>query len=158
MIDPSIIPAVFFGLFSAVDPQPLEISITTQTKTLSYEVELADSPFEQIRGLMFRPSLKEDGGMLFHYNSAQSVQFWMKNVSFSLDILFIDGCGTISQIHENAKADDETIIASRSPVAAVLEIAGGASKRAQISIGDRVSYDFDGIASPACDQGSLSSP
>jgi hypothetical protein len=156
MIDPSIIPAVFFGLFSAADPQPLNVSITTQTETLSLEVELADSPFEQLRGLMFRQSLKEDGGMLFHYSSAQPVQFWMKNVSFGLDILFIDACGAISQIHENAKANDETIIASLGPVLAVLEIEGGASKRAQIKLGDQVSYEIDGVPSPTCSLGSLS--
>jgi|GEM_PF-3414813 len=152
MIDLSIIPAIFFGLVSASDPQPIVISITTQTDLQHFEVELADSSFEQIRGLMFRASLQKGGGMLFQYRSAKPVQFWMKNVNFPLDMLFIGNCGYISQIHEHAIANDETIIASYEPVLAVLEIEAGASKRAQIKLGDHVSYEVDGVALPKCEQ------
>jgi hypothetical protein len=74
MID---LPAVLLGLFSPVESQPLDVLISTQTAAPSFEVKLAAGPFEQMRGLMFRPSLQEGQGMLFHYQSEQYVQFWV---------------------------------------------------------------------------------
>jgi len=87
---------------------------------------------------MGRTSLEAGQGMLFVYAENRDVAFWMKNVTMSLDMIFIDHCGQIIQIHGNAQPDDETIVASNAPVRAVLELSGGASKRDQIRIGDRL--------------------
>ncbi len=63
-------------------------------------VELAVTPAEQQRGLMFRESLRKDHGMLFIYNEEESnLSFWMKNCRMNLSIAFVDGRGVIAKIH-----------------------------------------------------------
>ena len=133
------IPALFFSIFAPSDAEPVEVQIDTK----SYHVEIADTPYEQMKGLMGRSDLGPREGMLFVYEKVRDVQFWMKNVDIPLDMIFLDACGTIVQIHENAKPDDVSVIASTEPVRAVLELRGGASKRDQIRQGDIVKMSMD---------------
>ncbi len=106
-------------------------------------VEIADGLFSRARGLMFRENLPENSGMLFIYNEEVEVPFWMKNVSFPLDLVFANFNGHIVSIHRDAPPFDLTQIRSRSPFSSVLEINAGASKRAQIKLGDQMSWKTD---------------
>lgn len=56
----------------------------------SYFVELASTPGERQQGLMYRGSLAEDQGLFFVMPEERIQKFWMKNVSFPIDIIFID--------------------------------------------------------------------
>jgi uncharacterized protein len=53
------------------------------------ELEVARTPQQQAMGLMYRPALPDNRGMLFEFSSPQSVNFWMKNVPVALDMLFL---------------------------------------------------------------------
>lgn len=64
-------------------------------------VELALTSSHQSHGLMFRPTLNDEEGMLFSWNYEQPRSFWMKNTCLALDMLFIRADGTISKILEN---------------------------------------------------------
>jgi uncharacterized membrane protein (UPF0127 family) len=55
------------------------------------KAEVADTQKDRERGLMYRESLGEDGGMLFVFDSQDRYPFWMKNVEFSIDIIWING-------------------------------------------------------------------
>lgn len=101
-------------------------------------VEVADTSWSRAKGLMYREALDEESGMLFVYDRPRTVTFWMKNVAFPLDLLFIDASGEVVRIVDHAAPDDWTPIPSRDAVSSVLEIAGGASKRAQIREGANV--------------------
>src|SRR5690606_18293913 len=59
-----------------------------------FDVELALTPEEQMRGLMFREELADDGGMLFVFPDEQHRAFWMKNTLVPLDMVFIRADGT----------------------------------------------------------------
>lgn len=102
---------------------------------LVFSVEIADTPETRARGLMFRRSLPEQGGMLFIYEHPQSVSFWMRNTLIPLDLIFIDETGAVRHIHPQARPLDETPIpgaAAGDPDPArlmVLEIAGGEAAR-----------------------------
>ena len=72
----------FFTLFSLSGRQ-IEIS----GKIL--EVEIADTPEKHARGLMGRTLLEEGKGMLFVYDKAQRLSFWMKNTLVPLSIAFL---------------------------------------------------------------------
>ena len=59
-------------------------------KTCVFSVELAITPEEQERGLMFREKLPGNGGMLFLYNDDDIRYYWMKNTFISLDMIFLN--------------------------------------------------------------------
>ena len=119
-------------------PDASELVIETAESKHIFYIELADTPSKWERGLMFRKSLKEDQGMLFVFPAEQIAQFWMKNTLIPLDMLFIDTAGNIIKIKRNAEPKSLEIISSGKLVMAVLEIAGGVSKKLNIQTGDRV--------------------
>lgn len=66
-------------------------------------VEVADSPEERARGLMFRDSLPENTGMLFIFEADGNYPFWMLNMKFSLDMIWLDSEGNVVYIAENVQ-------------------------------------------------------
>ena len=66
-------------------------------------LELALTPEEIGQGLMYRPHLPEDSGMLFLFQQNRVPSFWMKDTMIPLDLLFLDGKGVILEISENAQ-------------------------------------------------------
>ncbi len=53
------------------------------------KVELADTPYQHQRGLMFRNKLGEDDGMLFKFKHPQNLKFWGLNTYIPLAIAFV---------------------------------------------------------------------
>jgi uncharacterized membrane protein (UPF0127 family) len=121
---------------SALQRVPLEIQ--TAKKALRYEVEVAATPDEQARGLMFRTSLPSMGGMIFLMRTPDMATFWMKDTVIPLDMIFIRTDGTIARIAANAVPESLEVVSSGEPVSAVLEIIGGGAAAAGIAEGDRV--------------------
>lgn len=107
-----------------------------------FEVELALTPQEMAKGLMYRESMPEEHGMLFYFGQEREVGFWMRNTLIPLDMIFIQSDGTISHIHENAVPHDETAIPSDGLVRAVLELNGGTAQKFGILVGDQVRHEF----------------
>jgi uncharacterized membrane protein (UPF0127 family) len=101
--------------------------------------QVAATPEQQERGLMFRRSLAPDEGMIFPYDPPASVSFWMHNTLIPLDMIFIRADGTIARI-TTAKALDDTPIPAGEPVAAVLEIGAGRAAELGIREGDRTDW------------------
>ncbi|MBI3811600.1 MAG: DUF192 domain-containing protein [Nitrospirae bacterium] len=87
-----LIPIFLIAIASAThgqEPTPSTLKMTLPDgKPL--QVEVADTPMEQTRGLMFRTDLPEDHGMLFIFERPGKNQFWMKNTLIPLDILWMD--------------------------------------------------------------------
>ena len=102
----------------------------------NFTVDVADDAQERGQGLMFVEQMPMLSGMLFVYDSPQSVSFWMKNTLIPLDMLFVAPDGTILHIHENAVPGDLTPIPGGDGVQMVLEVNGGLSQRLGIEIGD----------------------
>lgn len=61
-------------------------------------LEIADSPEERRVGLSFRDPLPENHGMLFIFGREQAYSFWMMDMKFSLDIIWIDSDGIVVHI------------------------------------------------------------
>jgi uncharacterized membrane protein (UPF0127 family) len=113
--------------------------------TLRFTVEVADTEAERARGLMFRERLQQFGAMLFVYESAQPVAFWMRNTLIPLDMLFFDDAGRLARVHSNAKPRDETPIPGGTDIRYVLEINGGMAESLGIGPGAELRH-------PALDQ------
>ena len=134
---------------NAAVPAPLErspagldqvaLTIRSGGKVHVFTVEVARTPEEQQRGLMFRESLAADRGMIFPYDPPQPVAFWMKNTLIPLDMIFIRADGTIANI-ETAVPLSLDSVPSAGNAAAVLEIAGGRSAELGIRAGDKVDW------------------
>ena len=122
----------------APDLQPLEI--VSKTGVHTFAVEMAVTPEEQAKGLMFRKKLPEGQGMLFDFQSEKPATFWMKNTYVSLDMIFIRANGTILRIAENTVPLSEALVPSGGPVRAVLEVVAGTASRLGIAPGDRVAH------------------
>lgn len=109
-----------------------------------FRAEVADTPEEQARGLMFRTQLADDFAMLFApyppTGGPREASFWMKNTPSALDILFIRADGTVARIAENTVPMSEAPVSSGEPVAAVLEVRGGRTAELGIGEGDRVRW------------------
>jgi uncharacterized protein len=107
-------------------------------KLCSFEAELAVTPEQQEKGLMFRKSLRKDAGMLFVFDSDQLRFFWMKNTYIPLDLVFITSKLVVASISRHAKPFDETTLPSTVPARYVLEINAGEAARCKIKVGSKV--------------------
>ncbi len=107
-----------------------------------FEVEMATSPAQRRLGLMHRPRMAANAGMLFDYGMPRLISMWMKNTVIPLDMIFIAGNGRIISIAENTTPFSLTAIGSGSPARAVLEINAGTVARLHIKPGDRVEHDI----------------
>lgn len=104
----------------------------------SFQIEIAESHEDKMRGLMFRESLPKNSGMLFPYSPPINARMWMKNTLIPLDMLFIDTNQKIAHIHHNAIPHSLTPIGSGQDVVAVIEINGGEAKAQNIQLGDSI--------------------
>jgi uncharacterized membrane protein (UPF0127 family) len=85
------------GRSDASDPAELptaEIRVGNDVLT----VEVAATPGQRGRGLMFREKLPDDRGMLFIFPDDRVLEFWMRNTSIPLSIAFADASGQIVRI------------------------------------------------------------
>ena len=105
-----------------------------------FDVWLARSRPQQMRGLMFVRDLLPDTGMLFLYGDARPVSMWMKNTYISLDILFIRADGTVSSIARDTEPLSLRSVASAEPVSFVLELAAGVTASLGIEPGDTMMW------------------
>ena len=116
------------------------LEIVTASGVHVFTVEVARTDEERAKGLMFRKELPEGRGMLFDFKPDQHVSMWMRNTYIPLDMLFINGDGTIRRIAENTVPLSEKTIPSGGPVRGVLEVIGGTAKKLGIKPGDRVAH------------------
>lgn len=128
------------GEAAAITVSTPEVAVLTPTGELRFFVEVARTPQERARGLMFRESLAADAGMIFLFDEDEDHSFWMKNTKIPLDMIFIDSTGLIVGVVENA---EPFTLSSRSvgqPSRYVLEVAGGTCRREGIAVGHRLRF------------------
>ncbi len=103
--------------------------------------ELAKTPAQWSRGLMYRPSLPADSGMLFIFPQESIQSFWMKNTLIPLDMIFISADQKIVDLKNNflpCTADPCPTYQSAAPAKYVLEVNGGLVKKMGISLGENI--------------------
>lgn len=111
---------------------------TVTIKEVEVQVEIADGLYEQARGLMGRTELAGDRGMLFVYDSEQTLSFWMKGTLIPLSIAFMDSEGRIIDIQDMKPLDDEEPhYVSSEPAQYALEVNQGFFEEHGIEVGDR---------------------
>ncbi len=125
--------------------QYLPITATVNISGREIQLEVVNTPRQQEKGLMFRPPLSDDRGMLFPFTPARPVAFWMKNTPSPLDIIFLLD-GEVKAIARNAttcKTDPCPIYPADGVVADnVLEVRAGLTQELGLKEGDRISVKF----------------
>ncbi|PKB66065.1 MAG: hypothetical protein BZY81_08305 [SAR202 cluster bacterium Io17-Chloro-G4] len=112
-----------------------------------FPVELALTSDEQILGLSGRPVLAADTGMLFVYEGQSKYSFWMPDMRFPLDIVWIGSDCTVADVTLNALPpepgqanQDLPLYFPKSPVQYVLEINAGEAEEKGIKEGVGVKF------------------
>lgn len=127
------------GLFCSVVAKFSTVSLDGHRFT----VDVATTPPEQNRGLMYRSSLPADHGMLFVFQRAAPLSFWMKDTLIPLDMLFFDSNRRLVNVLRDVppcKRDPCPQYFSSVPARYVLELNAGAAARVGAGKGDV--FDF----------------
>jgi uncharacterized membrane protein (UPF0127 family) len=108
-------------------------------------VEIADSAQEWSQGLSGREQLAGDEGMLFVFDDQVRRSFWMRQMRFPLDMLFVRD-GRVNEIVRNVPAPSgsqdgtEIRVQSQEPADWVLEVNSGWTQEHGVEVGDEVTY------------------
>lgn len=116
------------------------VAIDADGHQVAFRVEVALTPEEHARGLMYRSQLAADAGMIFVFEEPSVQRFWMKNTLIPLDMIFIGKDRKIVGIVENAAPETETERSVGAPSQYVLEIGGGLSARLGLHRGEPVEF------------------
>jgi uncharacterized membrane protein (UPF0127 family) len=137
------------ALLSAADLPRTQVQVVRPSLgevLLTVDAELATTVETRRRGLMERPSVPADRGMLFIFKEPQPLSFWMFNTLIPLDILFIDEQRRIIAIHAAVPPCQPPrqcpTYASDGPAQFVLEVNAGVAVKAGVRLGDEVRWTF----------------
>lgn len=131
-----IISFILFSYF--LKPQKPTATLGSNT----FYLEIADSEKARVQGLSNREFLSENSAMLFIFPQKKIQAFWMKNMHFSLDIVWIDK-DTIVDFEESAQPEGENPVKryySPVPVNKVLELNAGMVKKLKLQKGQKLYF------------------
>lgn len=132
-------PLLAFLLLLPASAAELEtVTLETASGSHVFRAEIAATPAARSQGLMNRRTMAADHGMLFDFGEARPVMMWMKNTPLPLDMIFVDGRGTVTRIAADTTPFSEDIISSGGPVRFVLEVNAGTARRIGLKEGDRL--------------------
>jgi uncharacterized protein len=125
---------------------PASIATTTRPIVviggMEVYVDLADTPEERRQGLSGRQPLAENEGMFFVFETDGRHGFWMKDMLFSIDIIWIGSDGRVVDILEIASGESYAMQCFLPDVVAryALEVPGGFAARHNVRVGDPVGF------------------
>lgn len=113
---------------------------TVKVANREINVFIADDAKETQVGLSNRKSLNKDEGMLFIFKEPGNYAFWMKDMKFPIDIIFLNN-NKIVTIFQDVKPGDLSLRQPTEQANRVLEINSGLSKEYNLKKGDIVEYE-----------------
>lgn len=115
---------------------------TATIKSHTFTIDVVKSPKDKQIGLSSKSAIPANYGMYFPFDKADYYAFWMKNMKFPIDILFLRQ-NKIVTIYENvpvptSNTDNLPLYQPNEPADAVLEISAGLSQKYEFAKGDTV--------------------
>ena len=131
----------FFDSKNIEEPQPIQNVKHVKIGGVSVAVELALNPASQAQGLSGRNQLGKNEGMLFVFDRPDQYAFWMKDMNFPIDIIWIGEDLQIVYIKKNAAPESypETFT-PEIKAKYVLEVISGFSEKNNLKERDRVLF------------------
>jgi len=102
-----------------------------------FEIEEAVSDEARAKGLSDRDKLCDNCGMLFVFDELGDYGFWMKDMRFDLDMVWIAG-DKVVDIDKNISKDSGGTFYAKWKVDRVLEINSGKAEACRIKVGDEI--------------------
>jgi len=122
--------------------------VPLSVKTLSIDAVVAKTPAERKKGLSKKETLPLNTGLLFVFEKSGRFGFWMKDMKFAIDIIWIDDNKKIAEITKNIppepqkRENDLTIYRPSNDVMYVLEVNAGLSDFNNLEVGDTVNFNL----------------
>lgn len=113
---------------------------TAEIKGQTFKLEVAKTEEQKQIGLSKHEELAKDSGMIFLFEKEGNYTFWMKDMKFPIDIIYIKG-DTVVEVFEDQKpitSGTPPIIVPSAPADKVFEINAGLSKEYGIKKGDTI--------------------
>ncbi len=105
------------------------------------KAEVALTPEERRTGLSNRESISFDEALIFIFDETDHQAVWMKDMNFSIDVIWIDEDRVIVDYIENLSPETyPEIFISSSPVRYMIEVSAGFIKENNIKVGDKVDF------------------
>ena len=132
---------VYYPVSPEEAPEEMGPTVTIEdangTELATVEVRLAETFDERYTGLSKTDSLENGTGMLFVHPDEGQQTYVMRNMSFAIDIIFIDSNGTVTRIH-HASVPEEGGGPYPGRGKYVLEVPRGWSNATGVDVGDTV--------------------
>jgi uncharacterized protein len=133
---------VLLATAGAAAAAPAVVPLTLPSgKVLQVEVMVKDE--DRAMGLMFRPSLAMDHGLLFVFESPEFHGFWMKNCRFPIDMVWLDQDHKVVHVAEAVppcKADPCPVYEPLRKASYVVELNAGQARREKAVLGASLSF------------------
>ena len=143
--EPTIVPTPINTTTTPLSPTQSDATPTVTIGGASFTVDLADTPEKRFQGLSGREILEEGTGMLFVFQEERQHTFWMKDMRFPLDMIWITAECTIADIIAdvpNPPPDQKNgALPTYSPSAPgtfVLELNAGVAAASGLQTGDQM--------------------
>lgn len=127
-----ILGTFFYNLYQFSRP-------TVEIKGHKFQLIVAKNDKDKQVGLSKYKDLPQDKGMIFVFEKPGQYPFWMKDMKFPIDIIFISK-NRIVTIHKNSPTDKLTIYTSTENADKVLEINANLSEKYGFKVGDAVTF------------------
>lgn len=136
---------IIFLLFLYSSIRILYVYLSTDTLSApdgTIQIEIADEPQERQLGLSGRNGIDENSGMLFVFdNSSKQNCFWMKDMKFPIDMVWMNREKEVVFIAENISPDTyPKVFCPETDAKYGLELSSGNAKRLQIVNGSKLRW------------------
>ena len=137
-------------LYQKQDAKALSVADDIQTARAriggtALDIEIADTDAERAQGLSEREALAESAGMFFVFETPGFYNFWMPNMRFPIDIIWIDEHFRVIGFAENVPpldpGRDAVLYSPPAPIKYALEVVAGFSARHNIAAGQQVDFE-----------------
>ncbi len=134
--------AVFLTISGAKDDEYKDYKrVGVQVGQQHYRMYVADTPNLRAQGLSGKKSLPIGSGMMFVFDKPDQYGFWMKDMLFPIDIIWVSPDGKIIYMQENADpASYPTSFSPEEDALWVLEVPAGDAKKYNFSVGEKVEF------------------
>lgn len=131
---------LIFGFYFAQKYYSTKIEVVKLAEQ-QIKVDLAITDAEHNQGLSGRAFLKEDEGMLFIFKASGKYGFWMKDMLFPIDIIWIDADLKVVYIKKDARPElYPEVYSSDKSAKYILEVVSGFSEKNNLKVGDTVEF------------------